>query len=118
MPPRTPQTTGPHRINGISRGSFVAGKFLRSFGIVLGAVAAISPAVALAADTGQPRPGEISLQKSVTPIMDSIHTFHDGILLGVAVGISLLVLVLLAIIVLRFNARANPVPARFTHNTL
>ena len=65
-----------------------------------------------------PRPGEIGLQGSVTPIMDSIHAFHDGILLPVEIGISLLVFVLLAIIVLRFNQRANPVPARFTHNTL
>jgi cytochrome c oxidase subunit 2 len=50
--------------------------------------------------------------------MDSIHAFHDGILLWTAIGISALVLVLLAIIVVRFNARANPVPSRFTHNTL
>jgi cytochrome c oxidase subunit 2 len=96
----------------------VAGQSLRSLGIALGASAALSPALALAADTGQPRPGEVGFQGSVTPIMDSIHAFHDGILLSVAVGISVLVAVLLAIIVVRFNSRANPVPARFTHNTL
>jgi cytochrome c oxidase subunit 2 len=58
------------------------------------------------------------MQGSVTPIMDSIHAFHDNLLLWVAVLISLLVLALLAIIIVRFNARANPTPARFTHNTL
>ena len=89
----------------------------RKFGIALGALAAMAPGLAMAA-TGQPSPGELGLQGSVTPIMDSIHAFHDGILLTVAVGISLLVLVLLAVIILRFNARRNPVPARFTHNTL
>lgn len=95
----------------------MAGLTLRSFGIALGAALALAPGLALAA-SGQPAPGEISLQGSVTPIMDSIHAFHDGILLWIEVGISLLVLVLLAIVVLRFNARANPVPWRFTHNTL
>jgi cytochrome c oxidase subunit 2 len=32
-------------------------------------------------------------------------------------GISLFVLILLAIVVIKFNKRANPVPAQFTHNT-
>jgi cytochrome c oxidase subunit 2 len=95
----------------------VAGQILRSFGIALGALAALAPGLAIAA-TGQPSPGEIGFQGSVTPIMDSIHAFHDNVLLWVAVLISLLVLVLLLIIAVRFNAKANPVPARFTHNTL
>ena len=96
----------------------MAGKSLRIFGFALSAVSALAPGLALAADTGQPRPGETGLQGSVTPIMDSIHAFHDGILLPVAVGISVLVAILLGIIVVRFNARRNPTPARFTHNTL
>jgi cytochrome c oxidase subunit 2 len=96
----------------------VAGKFLGIFGIALSAFSAFGPGLAFAADTGQPRPGETGMQASVTPLMDSIHAFHDGILLPVTVGISVLVLVLLAVIVVRFNARRNPVPARFTHNTL
>jgi len=94
----------------------VAGRILRSFGIALGALA-LAPGLAFAA-SGQPSPGEIGMQGSVTPIMDSIHAFHDNLLLWVAVLISLLVLALLAIIIVRFNARANPTPARFTHNTL
>jgi cytochrome c oxidase subunit 2 len=93
----------------------VAGKFVSSIGIALSAI--LAPVAALAAE-GQPAPGEIGLQDSVTPIGDSIHTFHNGILLWTAILISLLVLVLLLVIVFRFNARANPVPARFTHNTL
>jgi cytochrome c oxidase subunit 2 len=95
----------------------VAGQFFRTFGIALGALTALVPSFALAG-TGQPSPGEIGLQGSVTPVMDSIHAFHNGILLWSAVGISVLVLVLLIVVVLRFNARANPVPSRFTHNTL
>jgi cytochrome c oxidase subunit 2 len=97
------------------KGVFVAGKFVSSIGIALSAV--LAPVAAFAAE-GQPAPGEIGLQDSVTPIADSIHTFHNGILLWTAGLVSLLVLVLLAIIVVRFNARSNPTPARFTHNTL
>ena len=92
----------------------MAGKFLRSFGIALGAM---MPAIAVAAE-GQPTPGEIGMQDSVTPIADSIHVFHNGILLWTAIGISLLVLVLLLVVVVRFNQRSNPTPARFSHNTL
>ena len=95
----------------------MAGQFLRSFGIALGAVTALIPGLAMAA-AGHPSPGEIGMQDSVTPIMDSIHTFHDGILLWTAVLISVLVALLLIIIVIRFNAKSNPVPSRFTHNTL
>jgi cytochrome c oxidase subunit 2 len=97
------------------KGVFVAGKFVSSIGIALSAVWA--PAAAFAAE-GQPTPGEIGMQDSVTPIADSIHVFHNGILLWTTILVSLLVLVLLAIIVIRFNKRANPTPARFTHNTL
>ena len=97
------------------KGVFVAGKFVSSIGIALSAV--LAPVVAFAAE-GQPTPGEIGMQDSVTPIGDSIHTFHNGILLWTAGLVSLLVLVLLAIIVIRFNKRANPTPAKFTHNTL
>jgi cytochrome c oxidase subunit II len=93
----------------------VAGKFLRTIGTALSAFLLSTQAFAA---EGQPAPGELGMQDSVTPIGDSIHTFHNGILLWTAVLVSLLVLVLIGIIIVRFNARANPTPARFTHNTL
>ena len=65
----------------------MAGKFLRSLGIALGAF--LTSTQAFAAE-GQPAPGEIGMQDSVTPIGDSIHTFHNGILLWTAVLVSLL----------------------------
>jgi cytochrome c oxidase subunit 2 len=70
---------------------------------------------ALAA-TGQPEPWQLGLQKGVTPVMDDIIWFHD-FLLWVITAIALFVLVLLAIVVVKFNARSNPVPSRTTHNT-
>ena len=49
--------------------------------------------------------------------MVDIVWFHD-FLLWIISAIALFVLVLLAIVVLRFNARANPTPSRTTHNSL
>ena len=43
--------------------------------------------------------------------------FHDWLLVIITV-ITLFVLALLVTVVVRFNARANPVPSRTTHNTL
>jgi len=95
----------------------VIGRFLRSFGIALSALTAFAPGLALAA-AGHPTSGEIGFQDSVTPIMDEIETFHNGMLIWIVSGIVLLVLALLIVIMVRFNNRSNPVPAKFTHNTL
>jgi cytochrome c oxidase subunit II len=48
--------------------------------------------------------------------MDDIIWFHD-FLLWVITAIALFVLALLVIVVVKFNARANPTPSRTTHNT-
>jgi cytochrome c oxidase subunit 2 len=66
---------------------------------------------------GQPSPWEIGLQDSATPIMSEIAWFHN-LLLWIIAGISAFVLALLLIVILRFNARANPTPSRTTHNTV
>jgi cytochrome c oxidase subunit 2 len=97
----------------------VTGQMMRKLGAALAASLALAPAMVAAQELGkgQPAPGQIHLNESVTPIMDSIVAFHDGPLLWAITGIVLLVLVLLVIVVVRFNAKANPVPARFTHNT-
>lgn len=90
----------------------------------MAASAALLPAVAFAqeaatvSEPGHPVPGQIGLQPSVTPIMDSIHAFHDGILLWSAILITLLVLALLIYVIVRFNAKRNPTPSATTHNTL
>lgn len=76
------------------------------------------PVAALGQEQGYPQPGQIGLQESVTPIMDSIRSFHDGILLWTTGLITLLVLVLLVVVMVRFNAKANPTPSSTTHNTM
>jgi cytochrome c oxidase subunit II len=69
------------------------------------------------AELGQPAPWEYKLQGSVTEVMDYITWFHNWLFVLITV-ITLFVLALLVIVVIKFNAKANPVPSRTTHNTL
>jgi cytochrome c oxidase subunit 2 len=68
------------------------------------------------AGLGQPSDWQIGPQQSVTPVMDQIVGFHTY-LLWVITLITVFVLALLVIVIVRFNARANPTPSRTTHNT-
>jgi cytochrome c oxidase subunit II len=69
------------------------------------------------AELGQPAPWEYKLQGSATEVMDFITSFHNW-LLGTITIITLFVLALLVTVIVKFNARTNPVPSRTTHNTL
>ena len=66
---------------------------------------------------GQPSPWEMGLQQAATPVMAEIVWFHD-VLLYIITAITLFVLALLLIIIVKFNAKANPTPSKTTHNTL
>jgi cytochrome c oxidase subunit II len=67
---------------------------------------------------GQPVDWQLGLQDAGTPVMEDIVWFHDYLLLGIITAIALFVLVLLIIVMVRFNATRNPTPSRTTHNTL
>src|SRR6516165_2690562 len=69
------------------------------------------------AEMGQPAPWEFRLQGSATEVMDFITKFHNALLVVITL-ITLFVLALLIAVMVKFNARANPVPSRTTHNTL
>jgi cytochrome c oxidase subunit 2 len=69
------------------------------------------------AGLGQPSAWEFGLQQSASPVMDDIIKFHN-FLFYIITAVTIFVLALLAIIIVRFNARANPVPSKTTHNTL
>jgi cytochrome c oxidase subunit 2 len=88
----------------------------RLLAFVVTAVTVFGAGAALAATTGEPQPWEIGLQKPATPVMAEIVWFHD-FLLWIIGAVALFVLALLVIVMVRFNARANPVPSRTTHNT-
>jgi cytochrome c oxidase subunit 2 len=84
---------------------------------VAGAALAAGGAAFAAGELGQPAPWEMTLQESATPVMDNITWFHNFLLVLITV-ITLFVLGLLVAVVVKFNARSNPVPSRTTHNTL
>ena len=98
----------------------MTGQLFRRWGVGLAATTgvALAPTLALANESGHPLPGQIGLQNSVTPIMDSISVFHNGILMWTITLIMLVVLGLLLYIMWRFSAKRNPVPSSNTHNTL
>src|ERR1700729_4550495 len=69
------------------------------------------------AELGQPAPWEYKLQESASPVMDNITWFHNFLTVLITI-ITLFVLGLLVAIVVKFNAKANPIPSKTTHNTL
>jgi cytochrome c oxidase subunit 2 len=88
----------------------------RLLGLTVAGVALVAGGAAFA-ELGQPAPWEWTLQESATPVMDYITWFHNFLFVLITV-ITLFVLALLVVVVIKFNARANPVPSRTTHNTL
>jgi cytochrome c oxidase subunit II len=68
------------------------------------------------AGLGQPSVWQMGLQDSASPVMDDIHQFNT-FLFWITTAIALFVMILLGIIIVRFNARANSTPSRTTHNT-
>jgi len=88
----------------------------RLLGLAVAGVALAAGGAAWA-ELGQPKPWEWTLQESATPVMDTITWFHT-LLVWIITIITLFVLVLLIMVVVKFNAKANPVPSRTTHNTL
>src|ERR1700726_1841488 len=88
----------------------------RVLGLAVAGVALVACGAAFA-ELGQPAPWEYTLQESATPVMDNITWFHT-FLLWLITLITLFVLALLVVVVVKFNARSNPVPSRTTHNTL
>ena len=91
--------------------------------LAMGATAALTTSLgasaAMAAEDlmGQPTPGGIDFQPAASVLKADAIFFHNKILLPITVLISLFVLGLLVYVVVRFNKKANPVPARWSHNT-
>jgi len=65
---------------------------------------------------GAPEPGGIGFQLGVTQVARDIRAL-DTFLLVISTAIVLFVTALLAYAIIKHNAKANPTPATFTHNT-
>ncbi|MGR3627178.1 MAG: cytochrome c oxidase subunit II [Limimaricola sp.] len=91
---------------------------------MLGTIAATLTAGAVSAQEtiaelpiiGTPVDGAVGWQPAATKLARDIH-WLDGMLLVIITAITLFVTGLLAFVILRYNKRANPKPAVFTHNS-
>lgn len=99
-------------------------KDMRLSTVMLGAtaagIAALAASSAFAQQAleiiGQPVPGGIGFQPSGTEMAEDIR-WLDGMLLKVIAVIVAFVTALLIWVMVRYNAKVNPKPARFTHNS-
>ena len=89
----------------------------------LGLVAALAAPAVLAQTAledletvGKPQPGGMGFQPAATELARDIH-WLDGFILVIITAIVLLVMALLAVVIFRYNHKANPKPAAFTHNS-
>ncbi len=73
--------------------------------------------VGLPAFASQPTPGALGFQEPATRIMERIDAFHTPLTIAMTVVV-LLVTLLMIVVCLRFNRRANPQSRKFSHNTL
>jgi cytochrome c oxidase subunit 2 len=60
---------------------------------------------------------QMGFQQAATPVAQQMHDFHD-LLLVIVTGIVIFVMGLLGWVTFRYNATANPVPSRNSHNTV
>lgn len=60
---------------------------------------------------------QMGFQEAASPVAEHIHRFHN-MLLYIISFVAAFVFILLIIVMLRFNAKANPKPALFAHNTM
>jgi cytochrome c oxidase subunit 2 len=69
-----------------------------------------------AENMGAAHPWGLNLREPFSSLMAEMVSFHNGLIWLITI-ISLFVLALLVIIVVKFNAKANPKPSKTTHNT-
>jgi cytochrome c oxidase subunit 2 len=81
---------------------------------VFAAAVTVAPSLALAA-AGQADPWQMNLQDPVTPVAEFINVFIGYLHIGMAL-ICAVVLGLLLYVMVKFNAKANPVPSKTTHH--
>lgn len=93
---------------------------MRLKSLVTGLAAMFAAAPAIAQEglqiIGVPTDKGLGFQPAATELARDLQ-WLDGMILWIITAISIFVVALLAIVVVRYNRRANPEPASFTHNT-
>lgn len=88
-----------------------------AFVAVAVAMLAMAHSASAQAGFGAPKPWQMNFQEPATPVMAEVVSFHNFLTVLITL-ISLFVLGLLLYIIWRFNAKANPVPSKNSHNTM
>ena len=97
------------------------GMLERATGAVFALATAMMAGAASAADlpiVGQPTDRAIGLQAAFAPLKHDVIFFHNMILLPIITGITIFVACLLGYCIIKFNKKANPTPAKWSHNTM
>jgi cytochrome c oxidase subunit 2 len=81
------------------------------------AAGAVCAGATMAFAVGKPEPWQMGFQEPASPVMARIDGFHDFLLVIISV-IAVFVLGLLVYVMVRFNAKRNPIPSKTSHNTL
>ena len=69
-----------------------------------------------AAMAQQPHPWQMGMQQAFSPVAEDIHSLHNFVLIIITV-ITIFVGILLLLVMLKFNRRANPTPSQTSHHT-
>jgi len=92
-------------------------RLLTSFLTLLATLAAAPAMAQNALETiGKPHDGLMGFQPPATELARDLQSL-DHLILIIITGICLFVFALIAIVIVRYNRRANPNPSGFTHNT-
>src|SRR6266446_4065808 len=91
--------------------------WLTGMGWALLALTLGATSVVAAAGAAEPRPWQFGMQPPATVVDERLSTFHDALLIIIAL-ITAFVLGLLVYVILRFNHQRNPVPSRTSHNAV
>lgn len=89
---------------------------LKTLALAALAMMAAGPAWATPEGAGKPIEGGHHFQTAVTPVAENIH-WLDSFLHIIMIAITVFVTALLLIVIFKFNRKANPTPATWTHNT-
>lgn len=90
----------------------------RLLGGMTGVLAALGAAFAQDNGWNGPTNGDVGMVPAASKLAEEVHFFHNGVLMPIITVISLFVLALLLYVVFRYNAKKNPTPRKFSHNTL
>lgn len=83
---------------------------------LLATLTPLSLAMAAPAFAAQPEPWGFGFQPAASPVAAEMAWFHNILLMPIITGICIFVLLLLIIVVVRFNRHVNKTPSQTTHN--